>query len=162
MPVEIPDAVLVQGNPGSPSRDRRIDVGSVGFALVVLGYAERRQCGGQLSVSGRIRLQQMRAETPDAVRAKVALARYGIAVGSMRLCKGSTAEATRLLGPEPDHANRSKRPACIHDVFRRSRRDRDARAVVDRSRALVPTVEMAPDEQDGCLGIAPGNFRDNI
>ena len=46
VPVEIAGSVLVERNPRRAGLDRRLDVGTVRIALVVLGDTERSECGG--------------------------------------------------------------------------------------------------------------------
>ena len=47
--VEIARAVLAERDPRRAGLDRRLDIGAVGFALVVLDDAERGERGGQLA-----------------------------------------------------------------------------------------------------------------
>src|SRR5437868_12485465 len=72
------------------------------------------------------------------------------------------AKPARLLRAEPDDADGAQGPACVHDVLGRGGGDRDAGAVVDRSGAEVPAVEMAADEQDRRRGIATWYFGDDV
>ena len=104
----------------------------------------------------------LRAEAPDAVGAEIAFAGNGVAAQRRGLGIGRAAEAARLLGAEPDDADGAQRPAGVHDVLGGRRRDRDAGAIVDRAGALVPAVEVAADQQDRRLGIAAGDFGDDI
>src|SRR4029078_13713461 len=97
VPVEIARSVLIKRNPRGALLDRRIYVSPVGFTLVVFGDAERCERSGELSISGRVALHELGAETPDAVGAEVALGGDCVAVDRMGFCKRRATESARFL-----------------------------------------------------------------
>src|SRR6185369_4989163 len=80
----------------------------------------------------------------------------------MHVVIGRASLLAGLLRSKPDHPDGAQRFAGTGNDPRGGGHDGKACRIIDRARAEVPAIEMAPDQHDPGAWIAPWNFGDDI